>query len=190
MTGITVGYALCGSFCTFSKTIPQIKELIKRGCKILPIMSETAYSTDTRFGNSEEFISEIERITENKVIHTISQAEPIGPKKLCDVLLIAPCTGNTLGKLAQGITDTAVTMAAKSHLRIKRPLLLCVATNDGLGASAQNIGRLLNTKNVYFVPFGQDDPSKKPNSLVADFQLIPDCVESALKGIQYQPVII
>ncbi len=190
MTGITVGYALCGSFCTFSKTIPQIQELINRGYKVLPIMSETAYSTDTRFGKSEEFISEIERITENKVIHTISQAEPIGPKEMCDVLLIAPCTGNTLGKLSQGITDTAVTMAAKSHLRIKRPLLLCIATNDGLGASAQNIGRLLNTKNVYFVPFGQDDPKKKPNSLVAKFELIPDCVERALSKVQYQPVIM
>lgn len=190
MTGITVGYALCGSFCTFSKTIPRIQELINRGYKVLPIMSETAYSTDTRFGKAEEFISKIERITENKVIHTISQAEPIGPKKMCDVLLIAPCTGNTLGKLASGITDTAVTMAAKSHLRIKRPLLLCVATNDGLGASAQNIGKLLNTRNVYFVPFGQDDPKAKPNSLVADFELIPECVESALSGVQYQPVII
>ncbi len=190
MTGITVGYALCGSFCTFSKTIPQIKELIKSGCKVLPIMSETAYSTDTRFGKAEEFISEIERITENKVIHTISQAEPIGPKKMCDVLLIAPCTGNTLAKLALGVTDTAVTMAAKSHLRIKRPLLLCIATNDGLGASAQNIGRLLNTKNVYFVPFGQDDPVSKPNSLVAKFELIPDCVKSALSKVQYQPVIM
>lgn len=181
---------MCGSFCTFSKTIPQIKKLVSLGYKVLPIMSETAYSTDTRFGKAEEFISEIERITENKVIHTINGAEPIGPKEMCDVLIIAPCTGNTLSKLANGVTDTAVTMAAKSHLRIKRPVLLSIATNDGLGASAQNIGRLLNTKNVFFVPFGQDDPKKKPNSLVAKFELIPDCLEDALERRQYQPVIV
>ena len=153
-------------------------------------MSETACSTDTRFGKAEEFISEIEGITHNKVIKTISGAEPIGPKKMCDLLVVAPCTGNTLAKLANGVTDTAVTMAVKSHLRIKRPVLLCVATNDGLGASAQNIGRLLNTKNIFFVPFGQDDPGSKPNSLVADFSLIPKCVELALEQRQYQPVII
>lgn len=190
MTGKTVGFAMCGSFCTFSKTVPQIKELVDRGYKVIPIMSETAYTTDTRFGKAEEFISEIERITENKVIHTISDAEPIGPKKMCDLLVIAPCTGNTISKLSNGVTDTAVTMAAKSHLRIKRPLLLCIATNDGLGASAQNIGRLLNTKNVFFVPFGQDDPNKKPNSLVAKFELIPDCADMTLSGKQYQPIIV
>lgn len=190
MTEITVGYALCGSFCTFSKTIPRMKELVSKGYKVLPIMSETAYTTDTRFGKAEEFISEIEEITKNKVIHTISGAEPIGPKKMCDLLLVAPCTGNTLAKLANGVTDTAVTMAVKSHLRIKRPTLLCVATNDGLGASAQNIGKLMNTKNIFFVPFGQDDPEAKPNSLVADFSLISECVKSALDKKQYQPVII
>lgn len=190
MTEITVGYALCGSFCTFSKTIPRMKELVSKGYKVLPIMSETAYTTDTRFGKAEEFISEIEEITKNKVIHTISGAEPIGPKKMCDLLLVAPCTGNTLAKLANGVTDTAVTMAVKSHLRIKRPVLLCVATNDGLGASAQNIGKLMNTKNIFFVPFGQDDPEAKPNSLVADFSLISECVKSALDKKQYQPVII
>ncbi len=189
MTGKTVGFAMCGSFCTFSKTVPQIKNLVSSGYNVLPIMSENAYSTDTRFGKAEEFISEIERITQNKVFHTIKEVEPIGPKKMCDVLIIAPCTGNTLAKLAQGITDTSVTMAAKSHLRIKRPVLLCLATNDGLGASAQNIGRLLNTKNIYFVPFGQDDPDKKPNSLVADFDLIPQCAEKTLQGIQHQPII-
>lgn len=189
MTEKTLGYALCGSFCTFSKTIPQIKELVNRGYKVLPIMSETAYTTDTRFGKAEEFISEIESITENKVIHTVSGAEPIGPKKMCDLLVVAPCTGNTIAKLANGITDTSVTMAVKSHLRIKRPVLLCIATNDGLGASAQNIGKLLNTRNVYFVPFGQDDFENKPNSLVADFAQIPKCVRHALLGNQTQPVI-
>lgn len=190
MTEKTLGYALCGSFCTFSKTIPQIKELVTRGYKVLPIMSETAYSTDTRFGKAEEFVSEIEDVTGNKVIHTISGAEPIGPQKMCDLLIVAPCTGNTLAKLANSVTDTAVTMAVKSHLRIKRPVLLCIATNDGLGASAQNIGKLLNTKNVYFVPFGQDDPDSKPNSLVADFSLIPKSVRLALDKTQVQPVLM
>ncbi len=190
MTEITVGYALCGSFCTFSKTIPQMKELVREGYKVVPIMSGTACATDTRFGKAEEFISEIEGITGEKVITTISGAEPIGPKKMCDLLIVAPCTGNTLAKLANGVTDTSVTMAVKSHLRIKRPVLLCIATNDGLGASAQNIGRLINTKNIFFVPFGQDDPGSKPNSLVADFGLIPDCVRLALEKKQYQPVII
>ena len=189
MTGKTVGYALCGSFCTFSKTIPQIEKLIGCGAKVLPIMSETAYKTNTRFGKAEEFISEIERITENKIIHTISDAEPIGPKKMCDLLVVAPCTGNTLSKISNGVTDTCVTMAVKSHLRIRRPVLLCIATNDGLGASAQNISRLLNTKNIFFVPFGQDDPDKKPNSLVADFSLIPDSVTEALVHRQIQPLI-
>jgi len=190
VTDKTVGYAICGSFCTFSKTIPQIKKLVESGARVLPIMSQTAYSTDTRFVKAEEFISEVERITGEKIIHTISGAEPIGPKKMCDLIVVAPCTGNTLAKLANGVTDTSVTMAVKSHLRIKRPVLLCIATNDGLGASAQNIGRLINTKNIYFVPFSQDDPLNKPNSLVADFSLISDCAELALKGSQYQPVIM
>lgn len=189
MTDKTVGYAICGSFCTFSKTIPQIRKLVDSGIKVLPIMSQTAYSTDTRFGEAKEFISEVEQITGNKVIHTISGAEPVGPKKMCDLMVVAPCTGNTLAKIANGITDTSVTMAVKSHLRIKRPVLLCIATNDGLGASAQNIGRLINTKNIFFVPFSQDDPKNKPNSLVADFELIYKCIELALKNIQYQPII-
>lgn len=189
MTEKTLGYCLCGSFCTFSKTIPQMKELVLRGYRVLPIMSETAYSTDTRFGKAEEFISEIERITGNKVIHTISGAEPIGPQKMCDLLIVAPCTGNTLAKLANGVTDTSVAMAVKSHLRIKRPVLLCIATNDGLGASAQNIGKLLNTKNIFFVPFSQDDPEKKPNSLVADFSAIPKAVRFAMDSLQVQPII-
>lgn len=189
MTEKTLGYCLCGSFCTFSKTVPQIQELVSRGYKILPIMSENAYSTDTRFGKAEEFVSQIEGITGNKVIHTIDGAEPVGPQKLCDLMVVAPCTGNTLAKLANGVTDTCVTMAVKSHLRIKRPVLLCPATNDGLGASAQNIGKLMNTKNIYFVPFSQDDPQNKPNSLVADFTAIPKAVRYALDGLQVQPVL-
>lgn len=189
MTGKTVGFAMCGSFCTFSKAKEQLEILVNMGANVLPIMSFNAFNTDTRFGKASEHIKDVESVTNNKVIHTISQAEPIGPKKLCDVLIIAPCTGNTLAKLAAGITDTPVTMAAKSHLRIERPLVLSIATNDGLGASAQNIGRLLNTKNVYFVPFSQDDPVNKPRSLVSHFELIPKCLEQSLKNRQLQPVI-
>lgn len=188
MSKTCIGYAMCGSFCTFSKAISQMKNLVEIGYDVLPIMSQNAATTDTRFGDAKDFISQIKRITGKTPISTISEAEPIGPKKMCDLLLISPCTGNTLGKLSAGITDTPVTMAAKSHLRILRPLLLCVATNDGLSASAQNIGRLLNTKNVFFVPMSQDDPINKPNSLVSHFELTPKCVEYALSYKQYQPV--
>ncbi len=189
MKGKTVGFAMCGSFCTFSKAIEQMKKLKDMGLNVLPIMSFNAYATDTRFGKASDIIKSVEEIAENKIIHTISGAEPIGPKEMCDVLLIAPCTGNTLGKLSLGITDTPVTMAAKSHLRIHRPVLLSIATNDGLGASAQNIGKLMNTKNIFFVPFSQDDPLKKPNSLVSHFELIPDALENAFNKTQLQPVI-
>lgn len=189
MTKATIGFAMCGSFCTFSKAFPQMKSLVESGYRVLPIMSGNAYSTDTRFGKAEEMVKKAEEITGERVLHTVTQTEPLGPKKMCDLLLIAPCTGNTLAKLSLGVTDTSVTMAAKSHLRILRPVLLCVATNDALGASAQNIGRLMNTKNIYFVPMAQDDFVKKPNSLVADFTLIPECVEKALEGKQLQPVL-
>lgn len=189
MKGKTVGFAMCGSFCTFKKAIEQMKALKAEGYNILPIMSFNAYSTDTRFSKASDIVSQIEEISENKVIHTIEDAEPIGPKKLCDVLLIAPCTGNTLTKLSLGITDTPVTMAAKSHLRINRPVVLSIATNDGLGASAKNIGELMNTKHIYFVPFSQDDPKLKPKSLVSHFSLISQTVKSALELIQIQPVI-
>lgn len=188
MTKATIGFAMCGSFCTFSKAFVQMQNLVDSGYDVIPIMSHNAYSTDTRFGKAEEMVKKAEEITSHKVLHTSVQTEPIGPKEMCDLLVIAPCTGNTLAKLALGVTDTSVTMAAKSHLRILRPVLLCVATNDALGASAQNIGRLLNTKNIYFVPMKQDDYIKKPNSLVADFDKIPICAEYALKNQQYQPV--
>lgn len=188
MTKATIGFAMCGSFCTFSKALSQMKELVDLGYKVLPIMSDNAYSTDTRFGKAEEMVKRAEEICGEKVLHTSVQTEPLGPKKLCDLLVIAPCTGNTLAKLSLGVTDTSVTMAAKSHLRILRPVLLCVATNDALGASAQNIGRLMNTKNIYFVPMTQDDCVKKPNSLVADFTKIPKCVEYALKKEQVEPI--
>lgn len=185
---MTLGFAMCGSFCTFSKALPMMRRLVELGYDVTPIMSENAYSTDTRFGKAEDFVREAENICGRSVIHTTVQAEPVGPQKLFDLLIIAPCTGNTLAKLSLGVTDTSVTMAAKSHLRILRPVLLCPATNDALGASAQNIGRLMNTKNIFFVPMAQDDPENKPNSLVADFEKLPICVEYALKGRQVQPV--
>ena len=186
----TAGFAMCGSFCTLSSAIEQIACLRKLNYDVIPIMSEIVYSTDTRFGKAADFIRQVEDICGRSVIHTIADAEPIGPKKLLDVLVIAPCTGNTLGKLANGITDTAVTMAAKSHLRNSRPVIIGVSTNDGLAAAAKNIGQLMNYRNIYFVPLRQDDSEKKPRSLVADFSKIPECVEQALKGIQYQPLII
>ena len=185
---IKIGFAICGSFCTFSKVIPQIQAVKDAGYEVQPIMSGYSSVTDTRFGRAEDFVEQIEKICGRRIINTIVEAEPIGPKKLVDLMLIAPCTGNTLGKLANGINDTAVTMAAKSHLRNARPLLIAVSTNDALGASARNIGQLLNTKNIFFVPMRQDDPIKKPTSIVADFTQILPAVESALKGVQIQPI--
>lgn len=189
MKKITVGFAMCGSHCTFSKALDSLRQLKELDYDILPIMSENAVSVDTRFGKAADFVKQVEEITGNKVICTIKDAEPIGPKELCDIILIAPCTGNTLAKLAAGITDTSVTMAAKSHLRILRPVVIALASNDALGAGAKNIGNMLNRKNIYFVPLGQDDHVKKPNSLVADFSLIPQTLEFALKGKQLQPVL-
>lgn len=189
MKDLRVGYALCGSFCTFSEAVPIIERLKESGADVIPIMSGTAYSTDTRFGRACEFTDKIEKITGNNIIHTIAGAEPIGPKKLLDILVIAPCTGNTLAKLAYGITDTAVTMAAKAHLRNNRPLVIAPATNDGLAASAKNIGALMNTKNIFFVPYQQDDSAGKPCSLIAHFELIPETVRCALEGRQLQPVL-
>lgn len=190
MEGLTVGYALCGSFCTISRAVKQIPVLRGKGMNIIPIMSPIVYNTDNRFNTAKELKEEVENITGNDIIHTVEAAEPIGPKKLLDVLIISPCTGNTLAKLANAVTDTSVTMAAKAHLRNNRPVVLCIATNDALGASAINIGKLLNTKNIYFVPFGQDDPYKKNNSLISDFNLIPQTVELALKGEQIQPILL
>ncbi len=180
---------MCGSFCTHSKVVEEIKNLKKLNYNIIPILSEIVYTTDTRFGKAQNLIETVEDICSNKVIHTIEMAEPIGPQKLLDLLVVAPCTGNTLAKLSCGITDTSVTMAVKSHLRNKRPVLIALSTNDGLGSSAKNIGQLLNYKNIFFVPFGQDDSVVKENSLVADFSLLPESVCSALKGKQLQPII-
>ena len=190
LSDIRVGFALTGSFCTFSAVLPEIKNLSDMGAQITPIMSETAYRTDTRFGKAEDFAAEIEEISHNKVLKSVAEVEPIGPRALLDILIIAPCTGNTLGKLALGITDSSVTMAAKAHLRNARPVLIAVSTNDGLAGSGKNIGYLLNAKNIFFVPFGQDDCLKKPTSLVADMKKIPSACELALHRRQIQPVII
>ena len=184
-----VGFTMCGSFCTFSKVFP-VMELLTRDYSVTPIFSQAAYSTDTRFGDAADHIQLAEEICGIPPIHTIVQAEPIGPKKLFDILVIAPCTGNTLAKLAHGIADGPVTMAAKSHLRNGRPVLVAVSTNDALSTAAENIGKLLARKHYYFVPFRQDDPAGKPRSMVADFSAIPQALEMALKGQQIQPVII
>lgn len=191
MSKETVGFALCGSFCTFKKVIPQMKKLVQDGYKVIPIMSPTAYSTDTRFGKAQDFNKEIEEICNEKIIYTISGAEPIGPKELLDVLVIAPCTGNTLGKLSNGISDTSVTLATKAHLRNQRPVIIAVSTNDALGTSARNIGTLINSKYIYFVPMRQDDHINKPNSIVADFNYIPDTVKEVLTtNKQPQPILL
>lgn len=185
----TVGFAVCGSFCTHAKAMEALEQVKVRFSTVIPIVSECTAATDTRFGPAHELMREMERICDRRVISSIREAEPIGPKKLLDLLIIAPCTGNTLGKLACGITDTAVTMAAKAHLRNQRPLLIAPSTNDGLTASAPNLGALLSRKYIYFVPFGQDDPVKKPTSLVADFSLVADAAQAALEGRQLQPLL-
>ncbi len=190
MEKIRIVFAMCGSFCTFKKTLYQMKILSDLGHQIIPVMSFNASSIDTRFGKAKDFEKEIEKICGQKIIKTIEDAEPIGPKNIADIVLVAPCTGNTLGKLCAAITDTPVTMAVKSQLRVHKPVLLALATNDALGASAQNLGKALNMKNVFFVPMIQDDLSKKPNSLVADFDLIPISLETAFQKKQIQPLFI
>ena len=190
MQNITLGYAMTGSFCTLKASLSALEELAKYPIKIKPIMSETVYSTDTRFFKAKDLIEKVESLCGEKIIHNIVGAEPIGPKNLLDILVVAPATGNTLSKNALGITDTSVTMAIKAHLRNNKPVVLGIATNDALGGSAKNIGLLHNTKNIYFVPYRQDDPHSKNNSLICDFTLIPKTVETALKGQQLQPVSI
>lgn len=186
---MNVGFAICGSFCTFSKAFP-IMELLTRDYAVTPIFSDAAYSIDTRFGMAKEHITLAEEICGKAAIHTIAGAEPIGPGKLFDILVIAPCTGNTLAKLAHGIADGPVTMATKSHLRNGRPVLIAVSTNDALNTAAENIGKLMGRRHYYFVPFRQDDPIQKPTSMVADFSEIPRALEAALNGVQLQPVIL
>ena len=184
-----VGFAVCGSFCTHEKVLKALEALTEIYETVIPIVSEISAFTDTRFGTSEDLLERLEDLTGNDVLLDIPSVEPIGPKGLLDVLVIAPCTGNTLGKLAGGITDTAVTMAAKSHLRNQRPVVIAMASNDGLSGAAKNIGELLVRKGYYFVPFGQDDPDRKPCSLMADFTLIGETVRAALEGRQLQPLL-
>lgn len=189
LKGKRVGFAMCGSFCTFSKCFDTLEELISLGCEIIPIMSFNAYDTDTRFGDAADHRARLETMCGREIIHTIKDAEPIGPKNMTDIMLVANCTGNTLAKLAASITDTPVTMAVKSHLRGSRPVVLNIATNDALAGAAKNIFSLINYKNYYFVPIMQDDSTKKPFSLMGDFRQVPAALESALAGKQIQPVL-
>lgn len=189
MKKTSIGFAMTGSFCTFERVLRQMEALVRRGYEVVPVLSFNAGMLDTRFMTAEHLRARIVEITGNEPIDTLAGAEPIGPKKMTDVFLIAPATGNSLAKLAAGIYDTPALLGAKSHLRNDRPLVLAVSTNDGLGAAAQNIGRLLNVRNIYFVPFGQDDPVKKPRSLVADFTQIPRTIAAALSGVQMQPLL-
>lgn len=186
---MNIGFALCGSFCTFSKVFPVMEKLAQT-YTLTPIFSPASYFTDTRFGTAQEHIHRAAQICGTDPLYAISQVEPIGPQKLLDALIIAPCTGNTLAKLAHGIADTSVTMAAKSHLRNGRPVIIAVSTNDALGAAAENIGRLLARKNYYFVPFSQDNSLGKPTSMVADFEKLPDTLQAALEGRQLQPMLL
>lgn len=190
LKGKKIGLALTGSSCNFQKVFPQIEKLAEEEVDLYPIISRSVDTFDTRFGNAEEWKERLKEITKKELITTIVGAEPVGPKLNLDLLIVIPCTGNTIAKLANGITDTPVTMACKAHLRNQKPVVLAIATNDGLGINAKNIGFLLNTKNIYFVPFGQDDAIRKPNSLVAKFEMLLPTIEKALLGKQIQPVIL
>lgn len=184
-----IGVALSGSFCTYDKVFKELQKLVDEGAKVQTIFSDASQTIDSRFGKAEEFVQKAEKLTGIRPMRTIAEAEPIGPKELLDLLIILPCTGNTIAKLANGITDTPVLMAATAHLRNEKPLLLSVSTNDALGMNMKNIGLLLNAKHIYFVPFGQDNPQKKPNSMIAHTELLLDAAKEALEGKQYQPVI-
>ena len=189
LKGKRIGVAFTGSFCTYEKVFRELKKLTEEGAFVQTIFSDAAGRIDSRFGKAEDFLKKAEEITGNKPILTISEAEPIGPGSLLDILVLFPCTGNTIAKLANGITDTPVLMAAKAHLRNNKPLLISVSTNDALGMNMKNIGLLLNAKNIYFIPFGQDNPEKKPNSMIAHTELLIPSLETALEGRQYQPII-
>ncbi|RCX13870.1 dipicolinate synthase subunit B [Anaerobacterium chartisolvens] len=190
LDGLKVGFALTGSFCTLEKVIPEIDRIVKEGADVYPIISEAVDKLDTRFGEADKWKSRLRDITGREAICSIIQAEPIGPKAMLDILVVAPCTGNTISKLANAITDTSVTMACKAHLRNQKPLVLAISTNDGLGMNAKNIGMLMNMKNIYMVPFEQDDPIKKCNSLMARNDLIIPTILESLKGKQIQPVLV
>ena len=190
LKGKKIGVALTGSFCTYKKVFQELEKLAEEGAQIQTIFSDAAQSIDSRFGNAEDFVKEAQRITGRKPMLTISEAEPIGPGSLLDLLILFPCTGNTIAKLANGITDTPALMAAKAHLRNEKPLLLSISTNDALGMNMKNIGLLLNAKHIYFIPFGQDNPQKKPNSMIAHTELLIPAAKAALEGKQYQPLIL
>lgn len=188
MNKIKVGFALCGSFCTLSKAIEQMERLEELGYDIIPIMSFNAYNLDTKFGKAKDFIKKIEDISGKKILTSLTEVEPIGPKNMTDVMLICPCTGNTLGKICRASSNTPVTLAVKSHLRVQKPVVIALASNDALGATAVNLGRALNTKHLYFVPLSQDDHVSKPNSLVAHFDLVEETIKFALENKQIQPI--
>ncbi|NMA85427.1 MAG: dipicolinate synthase subunit B [Epulopiscium sp.] len=188
LQGLKVGFALCGSYCTYQEVLPQIQRMVDLGIEVIPLMSYESASTDTRFGKVEDYKNTITKITGHQIITTIVDAEPIGPKAFLDALIIAPCTGNTVAKIANGITDTPVLMGAKATLRNGKPVIIALATNDALGLNLKNIGILMSTKNIYFVPIGQDDWAKKPNSMVAHMEIIIPTLQEALQGKQIQPV--
>jgi len=190
LKGKRIGFVLTGSFCTFRKTIDELKKIVQLGAKVVPIMSENSYTMDTKFGKAQEFIDEIEKITGEKILHTIQEVEPIGPKDMLDILVVAPATGNTIAKLANDIIDGPAVMAVKSHLRKERPVVIAVSTNNGLSSSGENIGKLLNMKHYYFVPFRQDNPFTKPRSLVFDASYLIKTIELALEEEQIQPILI
>lgn len=189
LKGKHIGVALTGSFCTYEKVFRELQKLAAEEAVIQTIFSDAAQTLDSRFGKAEDFIRRAEEITGNKPMMTIPEAEPIGPGSLFDILVLFPCTGNTIAKLANGITDTPSLMAAKAHLRNNKPLLISVSTNDALGINMKNIGLLLNAKNIYFIPFGQDNPKAKPNSMIAHTELLIPALEAALEGRQYQPIL-
>ena len=190
LSGIRLGFAVCGSFCNAQNMLRAAERCIASGAELLPVVSEHFAGMDTRFGAAETHLNTLRTLGNGRLIRTIPEAEPIGPKNLTDVMVVCPCTGNLLAKLSAGITDGTVPMAVKSHLRGGKPVILCIATNDGLAAAARNLGDLLNRRHYYFVPFGQDDPVKKPTSLVADFSRVPETVAAALRGTQLQPILL
>ena len=188
--GKRIGFVMTGSFCTFRKTIDELKKIVKLGAKVIPIMSENSYTRDTKFGKAEDFINEVEDITGTKILHTIQEVEPIGPKDMLDILVVAPATGNTMAKLANDIIDNSATMAVKSHLRRERPVVIAISTNNGLSGAGENIGKLFNRKHYYFVPFKQDNPITKPRSIVFDPSYLIKTIEYALDNEQIQPILL
>ena len=190
LEGKRIGFVMTGSFCTFRKTINELKNIVKLGTKVVPIMSENSYTMNTKFGKAENFINEIEEITGTKILHTIQEVEPLGPKDMLDILVVAPATGNTIAKLANDIIDGPATMAVKSHLRRERPVVIAVSTNNGLSGAGENIGKLLNRKHYYFVPFKQDNPITKPRSIVFDPSYLVKTIEYALDDEQIQPILL